>query len=301
MVTIFVVVAALVSVLAGVGEAASPPRDRLSPTKPTVDVPRETPDLRPVFHFGARDNRTPPSQIRFRCGIDTPFLHACARIYQPFSALAFGQHELRVQAIDRAGNASRLTTSAFAVVGTWDAAADFPRAPRPENPGRDRYGNTTWFYLYSATKIHDPTLYQPLPEFHVFDPNTQIWNRGLTPDGFNVTPLVGVASAEMDFHPDRDHFAVLGWRSPYTGKVSLEMELRFPDPVVQAPSNGVIWSLEHDGSTLQSELLTPANQAHVAITLDVNTGDTLYLVIDNNEDSNYDTTFGEFRLKTVYG
>ncbi len=301
MVTIFVVVAALVSVLAGVGEAASPPRDRLSPTKPTVDVPRETPDLRPVFHFGARDNRTPPSQIRFRCGIDTPFLHACARIYQPFSALAFGQHELRVQAIDRAGNASRLTTSAFAVVGTWDAAADFPRAPRPENPGHDRYGNTTWFYLYSATKIHDPTLYQPLPEFHVFDPNTQIWNRGLTPDGFNVTPLVGVASAEMDFHPDRDHFAVLGWRSPYTGKVSLEMELRFPDPVVQAPSNGVIWSLEHDGSTLQSELLTPANQAHVAITLDVNTGDTLYLVIDNNEDSNYDTTFGEFRLKTVYG
>lgn len=135
----------------------------------------------------------------------------------------------------------------------------------------------------------------------MFDPNTQIWNRGLTPDGFNVTPLVGVASAEMDFHPDRDHFAVLGWRSPYTGKVSLEMELRFPDPVVQAPSNGVIWSLEHDGSTLQSELLTPANQAHVAITLDVNTGDTLYLVIDNNEDSNYDTTFGEFRLKTVYG
>jgi hypothetical protein len=44
----------------------------------------------------------------------------------------------------------------------------------------------------------------------------------------------------------------------------------------------------------------PANQAHVAITFDVSTGDTLYLVIDNNEDSNYDTTFGEFRVKTVH-
>jgi len=64
---------------------------------------------------------------------------------------------------------------------------------------------------------------------------------------------------------------------------------------------GVIWSIEHDGSTLESELLTPANQAHVAITLDVNTGDTLYLVIDNNEDSNYDTTVGGFRVQTIPG
>src|SRR2546421_460976 len=139
---------AAVLVLAAVGEAATRPRDRLPPTRPTVDVPRETPDLRPVFHFGARDNRTPPSQIGFRCG------------------------------------------------------------------------NTTWFYLYSASKVHDPTLYLPLPEFHAFDSNNQAWNRGLTPEGFNVLPLVGVASAEMVFHPDRDSFAVLGWRSPYTGTVS---------------------------------------------------------------------------------
>src|SRR5439155_3215657 len=170
---------AAVLVLAAVGEAATPPRDRLPPTTPTVDVPRETPDLRPVFHFGARDNRTPPSQIRFRCGIDTPLLRPCARVYQPFSALAFGQHVLRVQAIDRAGNASRVTTSAFAVVGTWDAAADFPRAPRPENPGHDRYGNTAWFYLYSATKVHDSTSYGPLPLFHVFDANNEVWNLGM--------------------------------------------------------------------------------------------------------------------------
>jgi hypothetical protein len=292
---------AVVLVLPAVGEAASPPPDRLPPTRPTVDGSRETPDLRPVFHFGARDNRTPPSQIRFRCGIDTPFLHPCARIYQPFSALAFGPHLLHVRATDRAGNTSRLTTTAFAVVGTWDAAVDFARAPRPENPGHDRYGNTTWFYLYSASKVHDPTLYLPLPEFHAFDSNNQAWNRGLTPDGFNVLPLVGVASAEMVFHPDRDSFAVLGWRSPYTGTVSLDMQLRFPDPVTQAPSNGVIWSIDRDGSTLQSQLLTPANQAHIAITLDVNTGDTLYLVIDNNEDSNYDTTIGEFRVKTIPG
>ncbi len=209
---------------------------------------------------------------------------------------------LRVQAIDRAGNASRVTTSAFAVVGTWDAAADFPRAPRPENPGHDRYGNTTWFYLYSAIPVHDPKSYRPLPEFHVLPYSTnEQWNLGVRPDGTIVTPLVGVSSGDMIFHPDRDQFAVLGWRSPYTGKISLEMELRFPDPVVQASSNGVVWSIDRDGSTLNSELLTPANQAHAAITLDVNAGDTLYLVIDNNGDSNFDTTVGGFRVQTVHG
>jgi hypothetical protein len=78
------------------------------PTKPTVDVV-STSDLRPVVHFGARDDRTLPSQIRFRCAIDSPLLHPCARIYQPITALTFGDHVVRVRAIDRAGNTARET------------------------------------------------------------------------------------------------------------------------------------------------------------------------------------------------
>jgi len=35
-------------------------------------------------------------------------------------------------------------------------------------------------------------------------------------------------------------------------------------------------------------------------TLDVNTGETLYLVIDNNGDSDFDTTVCGFRVQTVY-
>jgi hypothetical protein len=92
------IVIAVALLLTTVGEAAAPPRDRLAPSKPTVDGSRETADLRPIFRFGARDNRTPPGQIRFRCAIDSPLLHACARIYQPFSTLAFGAHVLRVRA-----------------------------------------------------------------------------------------------------------------------------------------------------------------------------------------------------------
>ena len=299
-------VAALVIVtlsVAASGEAAAPPRDRLPPTTPTVDGSRTTPDLRPIFSFGARDNRTPPSQIRFLCAIDTPLLHPCARVYQPFSALAFGTHVLRVQATDRAHNVSRLSTTAFAVVGSWDAAQDFPRAPQAENPAHDRYGNTVWFYLYSTAPAHDPTQYRPLPEFHVIDGANQQWNLGVHPDSTIVTPLVGTnwAQALIVLHPDRDRFAVLGWRSPYAGKVSVTMELRFPDPAVQVGSNGVVWSIDRAGSSMRSELLTPGHEAHAAMTLDVTVGDTLYLVIDNNGDSNWDTTVGRFSVETVPG
>jgi hypothetical protein len=51
-------VIATVLVLIPAGHAAHPPRDRLPPTKLTVDGPADTGDLRPVFQFGARDNRT---------------------------------------------------------------------------------------------------------------------------------------------------------------------------------------------------------------------------------------------------
>ena len=222
-----------------VGQAASPPRDRIPPSKPTIDGDRATGNLRPVFHFGARDNRTRPSQITFRCAIDSALLHPCARIYQPFSNLAFGPHVLRVRAKDRARNASRVATITFVVVGTWDAATDFPLA-RPENPAHDKYGNTTWFYLYGGVPVHDPMQYRALPEFHQLGPTNYQWNLGLRADGNVNTPLVGVgAPGILILHPDRDYFAVVGWRSPIAGKISVELQLRFPDPALQALSNGI--------------------------------------------------------------
>jgi hypothetical protein len=290
-------------VLTAVGEGASPPPDRIAPSKPTVDGAGHTTDLRPVFHFGARDNRTAPAQIRFRCAIDSSLLHTCARIYQPFAALPFGPHVLRVRALDRAGNASRLTTAVFTVDGRWDAEADFPFAPRPENPAHDHYGNTAWFYLYGPPGLHDPTLYQPLPEFHVIDPANQYWDFGFRPDGSIATPLVGGNAAQkfMVFHPDHLNSAILGWRSPYTGKVSIALQLSFPDPVVQAGSNGVVWSLDRGGTMLQGALLTPGNEARVTMTLDITAGETLYLVISDNGDTNWDTTVGQLVVQTVYG
>jgi hypothetical protein len=297
MVARFGLVLMLALTVAATSDAAAPHRDRTPPTKPTVDVVGETTDLRPTFEFGARDNRTPPTQIRFRCAIDSGALAPCTRVYRPFSNLDFGRHVVSVQALDRVGNVSRLATASFVVVGEWDAALDFAPAPRQENPGHDAYGNTVWFYMYSGVRLHDPAIYQLLPQFVIFDANNQRW---VTRAGF--IPLVGadVTGKRMVFHPATDQFAILGWRSPYTGTVSVQLELSFPDPVAQVRSNGVIWSLDKEGTTLKTNLLTPAGPpASATTTVDVTSGEMLYLTIDDNGATDSDTTIGQFRVRTV--
>jgi hypothetical protein len=296
------VAVAVILVLTSSGEGAvRPPHDRVPPTQPTVDV-TNTSDLRPLVHFGARDNRTRPSRIRFRCGIDGASLRPCARVYRPDAPLDFGSHVVNAQAFDRAGNGSRLATATFAI-GAWDAAADFPAAGQQENPAHDSYGDITWFYLYSVARLHDPTLYRPLPEFHVVGGDNQEWSLGVNADGTIVIPLVGsnLAQRLMIFHPDTDRFAVLGWRSPFSGKVTISAELRFPDPVAQVRSNGILWSIDRGASQLQGALLTPGMEAHATTTIDVTSGQTVYLVIDNNGLSESDTTVGQFSVQAVSG
>jgi len=279
---------------------SAPPRDRRAPTRPTVDESSDTGALRPVFTFGARDNRTRPLQVRFRCAIDSPHRQRCARTFRPFSDLTFGRHSLSVVAVDRAGNVSRVTNFAFSVVGTWDAAADFPRFYPSENPAVDQYGNTVWAYLYSQTAAHDPTLYRPLPHF---DPAggavAPQWNMGGT--GATIQfPLVGVFGSSMGFHPDSGHFAILGWRSPYTGAVAIQFTVRLEDPGAQTGGNGIVWSVDRGNTTLQTGPLTWGDDEHASITTDVDAGDQFYVVIDNRGDSDNDTTVGEFRVRTVF-
>jgi hypothetical protein len=291
---------ALVFVLVPTIRAASPPRDRTAPTKPTVDV-GPTDDLRPVFHFGARDNRTPSTRLRFRCALDGALLHLCGRIYQVIDALSFGKHELRAVAVDSAGNVSRVATAPFTVVGTWDATSDFPVLAPSENPAHDKYGNTVWSYLYSGAPLYHTTLYPPPSPLSILNPGWQEWDLGLRSDGSIVTPLVGWNNNRMIFAPSRDRFAVLGWRSPYAGQVSIELELLFPEPLVQAGSNGVVWSLDRGNAQLQTAVLTPTDpSARAQLTTQVAVGDIFYVTIDNRGDSNWDTIVGQFRVRTLF-
>ncbi len=284
----------------GAVSQAAPPPDRLPPTRPTVDGDIRPDTLRPVFTFGATDRRTPRSGIRFRCAFDRATLRPCARIHRPAAALAFGPHELRAQAVDRAGNASRITRFTFSVVGSWDAARDFERAPRPANPGRDRYGNTTWFYLSSTTPAHDPAGYRPQPFFAVLAPNWEVWRSEDTGLSGSQT---GYNNGSILMHPG--HFnlgqnAVLGWRSPLAATVELSGSISTnAASLCGVTPNGVVWSIDHGAATLRSGSLAAGQRTDLALTVTVAAGESLYVVVNDAGDSNCDSTFVDLTIETT--
>lgn len=254
--------------------------------------------LRPVLTFGATDLRTPRGKMRFRRGVDGAPLRACARVHSPATALSFGAHTVLVQALDLAGNMSRVTAFSFTVVGRWDASVDFERAPRPANPGRDRYGNTAWFYLYSSQgRGHDPATYELLPTFSIRGANWEVWHRD--PDFFHAS--AGFNNHQMILHPSVPHLghnAILGWRSPLTTTVRVHTSLVQLHPVCQVPANGVVWSLDQGNRTLRSGTLVNDTEVAFDITLGVTTGETLYVVVGDNGDSNCDSTGVQFTIET---
>src|SRR5439155_5142422 len=182
--SVFILIAAAASAAAiaptGLGREAAAPRDHTRPSAPTVDGDSISDNLTPAFHFAAKDDRTPPTQIRFQCAIDSTVLRPCSHITRASAPLSFGPHLLRVRAIDRAGNASKITRYAFTVSGSWNAGTEFEKSPNNANPSRDRYGNTTWFYLSSATPKPDPPVSHLPPFYTVFHVGTD--QRPTTPE-----------------------------------------------------------------------------------------------------------------------
>jgi hypothetical protein len=279
--------------------SATPNPDRLPPTKPTIDGQLAPTVLRPVFTFGATDRRTPRRKIRFRCAFDGGVLRPCARIHRPTAALSFGPHTLRVRALDLAGNASRVATRSFRVVGSWDAARDFERAPRPANPGRDQYGNTVWSYRYSSQgRSHDPATYELLPTFSVVAPNWEVWL--LAPD--NQSALAGFNNSQMLLHPSPSNLgqnAILAWRSPLAATVRVQAALYRLHLDCPVPANGVLWSLDQGNRTLRRGTLVDGTPENLQLTLTVTAEESIYVVVEDNGDSNCDSTGVQLRIETT--
>ena len=283
--------------LAGGGWTAEVPRDRQPPTRPTIDGPRQPTSLRPVFTFGATDGRTPRGKIRFRCAFDGAALRPCARIHRPNDGLAFGTHTLRARAFDLAGNGSRIASFSFRVVGSWDAAADFERAPRPANPGRDRYGNSSWFYLWGG-RAHDPATYRLLPTFFVFNPTWEVW---LLYEDFQ-SALVGFNNGDLFLHPGPSppgQNAIVGWRSPLAATVRVQAAISVIGSPCSVPANGIIWSLDKGTETIRSSVLEPGATDNIELTATVAPGESLYLVVDDRDNSSCDSTLAQLRIETT--
>ncbi len=295
---LIVVGAGAVCVASAAGMA--PPRDRRPPTLPTVDQLAPT-ELRPIFRFGATDDRSTRAQLRFRCAIDGLDLRPCAHIYRPSSALPFGPHVLRVRALDGVGNQSRTAALSFTVVGVWDAAGDFARWPRQQNPGRDRYGNTTWFYLYSPPdRVHDPSAYVVMPTFWTVTPGWETW----VVQPFWASATVGFNNGQIVLQPgkiDNRQFGGFEWRSPVAQTVHVVANLETQPPRTCNPGefgNGVVWWIDGGTQTLGTGTLAQGAAAHAELTTSVAAGDALYLIVGDNSDPPCDTTAVDFTVET---
>ena len=288
------------ALVAGAPAATAPP-DRLPPTTPTIDGQLAPVVLRPVFTFGATDRRTPRGKLRFRCAFDGGSLRPCARIHRPAAALSFGGHTLRVRALDLAGNLSRVTSLSFRVVGEWDAAGDFERAPRPANPGRDRYGNSTWFYLYSGTPAHEPAHYHALPNFAVLALNWEVWHN--SPGHPHETPggMTGFSNNRIIMHPGHWNLgqnAVLGWRSPVASDILVTARIENDDGTCGVPENGILWSIDKGSTSIRSGFLGPSGFTQLELTTSVSLGESVYIVVNDAGDSNCDTTVVDLTVET---
>ena len=118
---------------------ATPEPDRSPPTAPAIVGPRTTSSPRPVYKFVASDRRTPRSRLRYRCSFDSRRLHECAARYS--QRLAVGRHVLRAQAVDRAGNRSRVTSVTVVVKGRGEGGDD--PASAPSTPGTSASSGTS--------------------------------------------------------------------------------------------------------------------------------------------------------------
>ena len=124
----------------------------------------------------------------------------------------------------------------------WNLATEFRLSPDHANPNPDNCGNANvWHFMESSSLARDPTTYSLLPEFITdafFISGIQQWqdefncssscNDKLPAVGVNATGTLqqvgGISwpAGVVRVHPMPQQLAIVGWRSPINGSVSID-------------------------------------------------------------------------------
>ncbi|MBI5365310.1 MAG: hypothetical protein HZA53_19185 [Planctomycetes bacterium] len=208
--------------------------------------------------------------------------------------------------------------------GQWSLAADFRVAPDQENPNRDACGNLgVWHFLGSdpATfPAHDPSMYTLLSDYFtdMFTvPGLETWQGthvqapsypNLPSVAINNTgahqSIIGIEwpAGVVNVHPLSDQLVIVGWRSPYTGRVSIIGGVQDLDNTCASSPDGIAWSIDrYDGvtnTTLASGAIPDGGaqdfRAGVGgaslVSLAVAEGDFLYFIVDPMSEFACDST-----------
>lgn len=189
---------------------------------------------------------------------------------------------------------------------TWDVRADYAATPQQENPNPDSCGNDGVWYFMERPVVDGVTQpYRLLTLYDAVDPSDgtvglEAWHgdryAGTEPRaGKNVT---GRSFWHLGFWVPKDSFyvhpmaldaAVVAWRSPVTGTVTVKVRVGDLDPL---GGNGVETLVLRNGSHLGAiRVKNGAEPRHITRTISVAKGDFLYVVtIPVGTDFYYDTT-----------
>lgn len=172
----------------------------------------------------------------------------------------------------------------------WDPVADWRSAPNEGNPSPDRYGNAgVWRYMRSTSAGHDPGAYILMPNFEADLPGFlgEGWNE---PSMINVLVARLLSDASIYLHPTQGVHAILAWKSPVAGQVDIEGVVARPQNPCDAPSHGLLFSVDRGAETLRTISLDNGQEADFILNTIVGVGDRVYFVVDADGDANCDLT-----------
>jgi len=183
----------------------------------------------------------------------------------------------------------------------WNLATEFRRSPHQANPNPDNCGNANvWYFMESTSLVHDARTYSLLPEFITdafFVAGIEQWqdlsdcstscNDKLPAVGVNATGsaqrIFNIAwpAGSVRMHPRASRLAIVGWRSPINGSISIAGA--FAD--LDAGCGGAGWSVDKGTTRLASGAFqSGGGQQFQRSGIAVSQGDFLYFIVDPGAD-----------------
>lgn len=177
----------------------------------------------------------------------------------------------------------------------WNSYEDFRFSPEQQNPSPDQYGNeNVWHYGYSIGLDHNPANYQLFTDYMTVG-EFEAWVTTNIPA---YPPYVGANpyddEGNFQLVPTETNLALVGWRSPVEGGITISGEIGERNP---SCGDGVIGSVERmTASGIIKLVQIPVNRptdvvgqfAGYYIRLHVSIGDFVYFTIDPGASSECD-------------
>jgi len=222
------------------------------------------------------------------------------------------------QAFAQAASSERARqVTALASCAGWNLATEFRLSPDQANPNPDNCGNANvWHFMESSSLVRDPMTYGLLPEFITdgfFVAGIQQWqdlsncslscNDKLPAVGVNATGTLGQTGSiswpagVVRVHPMPTQLAIVGWRSPTNGSISISGAFTDMDG---SCGDGVAWFIDQGTTTLANgSFPNGGTQSFQLSDIPVSQGDFLYFIVDPNGDHFCDSTALEITLTPV--